>query len=89
MSLKRTKKPPVMHTIGHQTPAVMHAISTKGGTVAVKRYKRRKPGGGRAPATSHHRAKRGRKKGSKLVAGSAAAKAWGAKMRRARKKKTG
>jgi hypothetical protein len=89
MSLKRMRKPAVMHTVGHQTPAVQHAIATMGGTRGASSGRRRKKRGGASSATKKRRnssKKRGGKR-KKLVAGSAAAKAWGAKMRRARKGK--
>lgn len=74
-----------------QTHVTRHMIgkamgkSSSGGTT-----RRRKKKAAAASAPRKRRAKRvktSRKSGSRLVKGSAAAKAWGAKMKRARKKR--
>lgn len=90
MSLKRLIKPAVMHTIGHQTPAVQNTIATMGGTRGASSSKKRRSSRGSSKKAGSPRRKRksgGGKSAKKLVAGSAAAKAWGAKMKRLRKKK--
>lgn len=86
MSLKRTRKPATLHTIGHQTPAVQHAIATMGGTRGTGTTRRRKKRASGTSKSSGPRKRRAKTTG-KLKKGSAAAKAWGAKMKRARKKK--
>jgi len=86
MSLKRTTKPGVMHTVGHTTPAVMHAIASVNGTRGARSSAPRRRRSAAKTSGSAPR-KRRAKTGGKLKAGSAAAKAWGAKMRRLRKRK--
>jgi len=71
-----------------QTPAVRqhlatHTSKTKGHTTSVRRKRPKKKSGSRA--VGRVRAKKG---AVILTAGSAAAKAWGAKMKRLRKAKT-
>jgi hypothetical protein len=73
-----------MPGVGQQSVAVQHLVGkhdskSLGHTKSIKR-KRKKA---KSAAPKRRRAK----KSSPLVAGSAAAKAWGAKMRKARKKK--
>ncbi len=82
MSLKR-RKPSVMHAVGDQTPAVRHQIASVNGLRGARGTTRRKR---RAKSTSSRPRKRRASKGGKMTKGSAAAKAWGRKMRRARKK---
>jgi hypothetical protein len=72
-----------------QTAAVRNGISTLFGKVrrAVGRVKKKIRTGARRKARQFNTAERNTKRGrAKLVKGSAAAKAWGAKMRRLRKK---
>lgn len=86
MSLKRTRKPSVMHAVGHTTPATMHAIATMGGTRGSGGTKRRKRSTrARTTGTSAPRRRRA-KSGGRLKKGSAAAKAYMAKIRRKRGK---
>lgn len=91
MSAKRTRKPSVMHTVGHQTPAVLHAIASgmPTGSGSAKRRKSRGASKKRTSGSTRKRSRGSKKSRAKLVAGSAAAKAWGKKMRAARKKKGG
>ena len=88
MSLKH-RKPAVMHAVGDQTPAVRHHIATMGGMLGsrgmhsgVRRRKRRSAS---SAAPRKRRSKRHTARAA-MVKGSAAAKAWGRKMRRHRKK---
>ena len=70
--------------IAQQTPAVRHALAKTSGRVGGKRSARKR----RAKAKASPRRKRRKSKGMrKLKKGSAAAKAWGRKMRRLRKGK--
>lgn len=85
MSLKRTRKPSVMHTIGHQTPAVQHHIATIGGTAGARSSRKTRKRSSSKTGT-RTKTRRARKSGGKLAKGSAAAKAWGKKMKRLRKK---
>lgn len=92
MSLKKTRKPVVMHTIGHQTPATQHLISTAGGALrsggSSKRSRRSRGSSKKGSSPKRKRASRsGKSSAKRLVKGSAAAKAWGRKMKRARAKK--
>jgi hypothetical protein len=87
MSLKRMVKPAVMHAIGHTTPATAHLIAsvngTRGSRSTTKRRRRSKSATG---STAPRKRRSSAKKGGKLKKGSAAAKAYMAKIRKKRGK---
>lgn len=86
MSLKRIRKPSVMHAVGDQTPAVRHHIATMGGTLGHRAPTRRRKRSSSPKSSAPRKTRHARKTGGRLAKGSAAAKAWGKKMKRARKK---
>lgn len=86
MTLKRHRKPTVLHTIGHQTPAVMHHIQSLGGTRGGSTSPHRRRKRSITKSATRVKSRRSRKSNGRLTKGSAAAKAWGRKMKRMRKK---
>ena len=88
MSLKRTKKPAVMHTLGHQTPAVQQAVAAGWKPSGGSGKRRRSSGSTKKNSSTAKRSSKKRKSSpGRPKAGSPAAKAWGKKMARLRKKK--
>lgn len=82
------------HGMNQQTGAVQHLIRKATGAVSSstgsrKRKRKTSSAAGSSPKRRAKRSSGGSRKGktNKLVAGSSAAKAWGAKMKRLRKKK--
>lgn len=86
MSLKRTRKPSVLHAIGSQTPATMHAISTMGGTRGARSTTRRRKSTRSRKSGSSPKRRKSAKTGGRLKKGSPAAKAYMAKIRKKRGK---